>query len=101
MTGFRVPIICRSAALGKPARARTSPVGRIDPPHEARARLSGSIRLISVAHGHTSPVGLPSIVARDAHAGSGGDRGRRSAISRRISANSVLGTATSAIWKAT
>ena len=86
---------------GKPPRARTSPVGRIDPRHEARARPLGSFRLISVAHGHTSAVGLPSIVARDAHAGSGGDRGRRSAISRRISANSVLGTATSAIWKAT
>ena len=91
MTGFRVPTICRSAALGKPARARTGPVGRIDPRHEARARPLGSFRLISVAHGHTSADGLPSIVARDAHAGSGGDRGRRSAISRRISANSVLG----------
>jgi hypothetical protein len=47
------------------------------------------------------PVTLPSMVARGAHAGSGGDRGRRSAISRKISANSVLGAATSAIWKAT
>ena len=100
ITGFRVPTICHSAAIDKPAWVRTSPVGCIDPRHEARARLLGSFRLISVAHGHTSPVGLPSIVARDAHAGSGGDRGRRSAISRRISANSVLGTATSAIWKA-
>jgi hypothetical protein len=100
MTGFRVPIICRSATLGKPAKPRTDPVGRIDPPHEARARLLGGFRLISVAHGHTSADGLPSMVARDAHAGSGGERGRRSAISRRILANSVLATATSAIWKA-
>jgi hypothetical protein len=61
--------------------------------------LLASFRLISVDHGRTSPVGLPSIVAPDAHAGSGGDRGRRSAISRRMLANSVLGTATSAIWK--
>src|SRR3954453_7162955 len=37
----------------------------------------GSFRLISVADEHTSAVGLPWIVARDAHAGSGGDRGRR------------------------
>jgi hypothetical protein len=36
--------------------------------------------------------------ARHAGAGSGG--GRSSAINRRISANSILGTATSAIWKA-
>jgi hypothetical protein len=101
MTGFQVPTIRRSAAPGKPARARTDPVGRIDPPHEARARLLGRFRLISVAHGHTSADGLPSIVVRDAHTGSGGERGRRSAISRRISANSVLVTETSAIWKAT
>ena len=36
-----------------------------------------------------------------AHAGAGSGGDRRSAISRRFSANSILGTATSAIWKAT
>ena len=36
-----------------------------------------------------------------AHAGAGSGGDRSSAISRRISANSILGTATSAIWKAT
>ena len=101
MAAFQGPIVRRCAACGKPPRARTSPFRRIEPRHEACARLLGSIRPLSVDHRRTSPVGLPSIVARDAHAGSGGDRGRSSAISRRISANSVLGTATSAIWKAT
>ena len=38
---------------------------------------------------------------RPVHAGAGSGGGRSSAISRRISANSILGTATSAIWKAT
>ncbi len=92
MTGFRVPIICRSAALGKPARARTGPVGRIDPRHEAWAPSCDSIRPLSVDHRRTSPVGLLSIAARDAHAGIGGDHRTQSApISRRISANSALG----------
>ena len=36
-----------------------------------------------------------------AHAGAGSGGDRSSAISRGISANSILGTATSAIWKAT
>ena len=93
MTGFRSSMLHRYVASDKHPRARTSPVGRIDPRHEARARPLGSFRLISVAHGHSSAFGLPSMVARVAHAGSGGDRGRSSAISRRISANSVLGTA--------
>ena len=91
----------RCAGCGKPPRTRTSLGHRIDPRHEARALPCGSVRQLSVVHGHTSPVGLPSMVAPDAHAGIGGDRGRSSVISRRISANSVLGTATSAIWKAT
>ena len=38
---------------------------------------------------------------RPVHAGAGSGGGRSSAISRRISANSLLVTATSAIWKAT
>ena len=91
----------RYVASDKHPMARTNPVGRIDPRHEARARHLGSFRLISVAHGHSSAFGLPSMVARVAHAGSSGDRGLSSAISRRILANSVLGTAISAISKAT
>jgi hypothetical protein len=63
-------------------------------------RLSafGSSRSIM---GRTSPVGLSSIVPRDAHAGRGGDRGRSRSIRRSISANSARGTATSASWKTT
>jgi hypothetical protein len=52
--------------------------------------------------GATSPVILAQ--THDiwfAHAGAGSGGGRRSAIKRRISANSNLGTATSAIWNAT
>jgi hypothetical protein len=61
----------------------------------------GAFYQLSLGDGHTSPVGVSWIVALGAHAGIGGHRGRSSAIRRRISANSVLGTATSAIWKAT
>ena len=50
----------------------------------------------SVEHGRTSPVGLPAIVAPDAHAGSGGGLGLSRSIRRRISANTIHGTATSA-----
>ena len=50
----------------------------------------------------TSPVVLAGTHDnRTVHAGAGSGGGRSSAISRRISANSILGTATSAIWKAT
>ena len=99
MAAFQVPIICRSAALGKPARARNSLVDCIDPRHEAFTLFLGSFfRLISVAHGHTSAARLPSIVARDAHAGSGGGRGLSRSSRRRSLVNSVLGTATSASW---
>ena len=38
---------------------------------------------------------------RTVHAGDGSDGGSSSAISRRISANILLGTVTSAIWKST
>jgi hypothetical protein len=44
---------------------------------------------------------LELITTERRHAGDGSGGGRSSAISRRISANSILGTATSAIWKAT
>ena len=101
MASFRGSMICRSAALSKPPGSRASLGHRIDPRHEPWTPSCGRVRRFSVDHGHTSPVGVRSMVARDAHAGSGGERGRSSPISRRISANSVLGTATSAIWKAT
>ena len=45
--------------------------------------------------------GLPSVIALEAHAGSGDDGGRSPSIRRRISANSGLGTATSASWNTT
>jgi hypothetical protein len=52
--------------------------------------------------GRTSPVVFADPHDdRAVHAGAGSGGGRSSAISRRISANSILGTATSAIWKAT
>ena len=59
------------------------------------------LRLISVVMDTPRPSGCHRWLLRDAHAGIGGDRGRSSAISRRISANSGRGTATSAIWKVT
>jgi hypothetical protein len=48
----------------------------------------------SVDHGRTS--GLSSIIALSAHAETGGDLSLSRSIRRRISANSALGTATSA-----
>ena len=46
MTGFRVPMICRSAALRKPPASRASLGHRTDPHHEAcapsEAAVSGS-----------------------------------------------------------
>lgn len=101
MIDFRVSILRPCAASGKPARVRTSPVGASKPRHEVRTHSLGGSRLISVADGHTSAAGLPSIVAHAVHAGIGGDRCRSSTTSRRIAENSILGTATSAIWMAT
>jgi hypothetical protein len=49
-----------------------------------------------VSHSLDAPQGN-----RTHHAGTGSGGDRRSAIIRRMSANSILGTATSAIWKAT
>ena len=60
---FQGPIICRSAALGKPPRAQASLGRHIDPRPEACAPYCGSGQCFSLDHGHTSPVGLPSIVA--------------------------------------
>ena len=42
---FGGSILLRCAACGKPPRARTNPVGRIDPRHEARARSLSSSRI--------------------------------------------------------
>ncbi len=50
---------------------------------------------------HLPPGSCSTSFSRPGHAGAGSGGGRNSAISRRISANSVLGTATSTIWKAT
>jgi hypothetical protein len=52
----------RCAGCSKPPRTRTSLRHRIDPRHEARAPPC-SVRQLSLVYGHTSPVGLPSIVA--------------------------------------
>ena len=46
---------------------------------------------------HLPPCSCSNSFSRSSHAGAGSGGGRSSAISRRISANSVLGTATSAI----
>jgi hypothetical protein len=51
--------------------------------------------------GRISPVELPSFIALDAHAGSGGGLGLSRSIRRRISANKTRGTATSASWNTT
>lgn len=61
---------------------------------------SGRLRPISVDHGRTSPAGTPTIAARDAHAGSGGDGGRSRSVWRRIAANSARDTTTSAMLQA-
>lgn len=89
----------RSALSGKPPGARTNPGHRTEPRDEACTPLCCSFRPISVDHGRTSPAGLPSMVAPDAHAGSGGGCGLSRLMRPKIAANSVLGTVTSASWK--
>ena len=89
--------------------AREARLGELEPDLEvAQNRLSDACALRLSAFGgfrsimgRTSPVGLSSIAPRDAHAGSGGDRGRSRSIRRRISANTARGTATSASWNTT
>ena len=62
----------------------------------------GLIWQFSLAFGRTPPIGSCwTLDHRASHAGAGGGCGRNSAISRRISWNNSLGTATSAIWKMT
>jgi hypothetical protein len=64
-------------------------------------RVGVTFERFSGDHGRTSPVGLLSLMARDAQAGNGGGRGLSRSIRRRISANKVRGTATSASWNTT
>jgi hypothetical protein len=59
-------------------------------------RVGVTFERFSGDHERTSPVGLLSLMARDAQAGDGGGRGLSRSIRRRISANKVRGTATSA-----
>jgi hypothetical protein len=100
---------CRLPKVGRAPirRARQGPEGSNQPSRSRRTVFPTPAPCVcqrsafSVIHGTHLTGRVASMVARGAHAGSGGDRGRSSAISRRISANSVLGTATSAIWKAT
>jgi hypothetical protein len=67
-------------------------------PRPLRAsRMSGSRSIMDAPR----LLGLSSFIAPDPHAGSGGGRGRRSSIRRRMLANSALGTATSASWNTT
>ena len=81
-TGFRSADNLPFRRSPQACEGSNRPVGRIDPPHDAVSAFGQALGLISVAHGeYTSPAGLPSIVARDAHAGSGGDRGRSRSIS--------------------
>src|SRR3954453_19474038 len=84
LTGVREPIVHRYAASGKPVGARARLRRRKDLGHDAWAPPRGRIRPLSVDHERTLPAELPTIAARDAHAGSGGDRGRSRSIRRRI-----------------
>ena len=61
----------------------------------------GASERLPIDHGRTSPVGLPSLIALDAHAGSGGGFGLSRSIRPRIAANNARGTATSASWNTT
>ena len=85
-----------SASSGQAFVAPTDPGHRTEPRDEACAPRCRSFRPVSVEHGRTSPAALSSIAPRDAHAGSGGERGCSRSIRRRIFSNSTRGTATSA-----
>ena len=86
------------AGIGKPEPRRERP----DRPEGGKigAARGGSSDIV-LAKAHLSRCSRWNSCRRPVHAGAGGGCGRSSAISHRISANSILGMATSAIWKAT
>jgi len=94
--GRRCAIPGREARLPKAVASPEVPQNRL---FGVARRGWVAFERFSVDHGRTSPVGLSSMVARDAHAGNGGGRGLSRSIRRRISPNSARGTATSASWK--
>jgi hypothetical protein len=102
-------LIMRHSQHKASLRGPTEGPNRPEPTREATPSLIltfapgflSALERFSVDHGRTSPVGLPSIVALDAHAGSGSGRGLSRSIRRRISANSARGSATSASWNTT
>jgi hypothetical protein len=93
------------AAMGGHWQARTVAPSSLQGLPSAKSvtpALSASEMSISRSSRRTSPLVLADTHdSRTPHAGAGSGGGRSCEISRRISANSILGTATSAIWKAT
>ena len=93
-----VVFILAARALASPNLAVSGQMSR----RPIRSGRRAPETLILTSPRRTSPVVFAGTHDdRAAHAGAGGGCGRSSAISRRISANSILEMATSAIWKVT
>ena len=92
------PRLTPRTGIGKPEPRRERP----DAPEAGKigAARAGSSD-IDLAKTHFSRGSHWNSCRRPVHASAGSGGGRSSAINRRISANSLLVTATSAIWKAT